>query len=60
MANHGKAVRTGGKAARHYAKPSRAARYARRWDARRAEMHADLDAWAAHEAACRAYLTRAA
>jgi hypothetical protein len=42
MANHGKTVRTEAKAARHYAKPSRAARYARRWDERLNELRAYL------------------
>lgn len=44
MANHGKQGRTQKQKARHYAKPSRAARHAKRWDARVEVMRADLAA----------------
>jgi hypothetical protein len=42
MANHGKQTRTGAKRERHYAKPSRAKRHERRWDARVEEMRVDM------------------
>jgi hypothetical protein len=41
MANHGK-QRTEQQTARHYAKPSRAKRHGRRWDARVNEMTAEF------------------
>jgi hypothetical protein len=51
MANHGK-QRTEQQTARHYAKPSRAKRHERRWDARVEEMRAEFKARAdAEEAA---------
>jgi hypothetical protein len=43
MANHGK-QRTTEQVARHYAKPSRAKRHERRWDARVKAMRDDLEA----------------
>jgi hypothetical protein len=42
MANHGKQARTGKRRERHYAKPSRAKRHERRWDARVREMEDEI------------------
>jgi hypothetical protein len=50
MANHGKQSRTGKRQERHYAKPSRAKRHERRWDARVNEMRAEFARRAAEAA----------